>query len=118
MKNKFFLLLLIIVLIFVGWSALKEAQAGILDDIWSVITQGFSAIFKPVLGLIANHLPTTESDSLPFKNAIEQVLTIGYKFSFVIPWGTLFLCVWVMLGIELSVVALKITMWIIRLARG
>jgi len=118
MKNKIIIVLILAIAISIGLPYYQRAEASILGDVWDAITQGFSSIFAPALQLLANLLPSTDPINMPFKDAITQVLVVGYQFSFVFPWSTLFLCLWVMAGIEIAIVVMKFVMWIIRLARG
>lgn len=83
----------------------------LLLSLWSTFWNG-------VLGIIASFLPTVSVSNLNFVENFNDILSYGKQLGFIVPWDTIWFALLIMISCEITIMTIKLIMWVIRITRG
>jgi len=79
---------------------------------FDIISSAISWIWIRVLNIIASWLPVADISDSNFSDALQTIMIFGKQLGFIIPWNTLFLCLFIMLIAQSTLMTLKFIMWV------
>lgn len=84
------------------------------DTIITGLGDAFSHVWNWVLQLVSGMLPQRDPSNFLIRESLDTVLEVGYQFSFVIPWQTLFMAVAFIFSWHLTIFVVRFSKWVIE----
>jgi hypothetical protein len=89
-----------------------------LSSFGNIFVSFFSQVMGYILTAIASLLPSSNGFNIDFLAGFAQIMGMGYQLGFMIPWSTVFTCLIIVVGFEMTIFTFKIAIKVVGLIRG